>query len=130
MKWHGNLLYVSDLDASVRFYVEVLGLPLAARPAPHIAIVALENGVIYLHEDPSDAPEWLKNALESNFRGAGIICHIEVADVAALKDKLVSAGVEISRGPVEAHGQLQLYVYDPSGYNLVFVQPPAVTRRP
>lgn len=123
MKWHGNLLYARDLAASVRFYEEVLGLRVVARPAPHMAIVALENGVIYLHEDPTDAPAWLKEALNSKARGVGIICHIEVADVAALKDKLVAAGVEISQGPVRAHGQLQLYAYDPSGYNVVFVQP-------
>ena len=123
MKWHGNLLYVRDLDASVRFYVDVLGLPLVARPAPHLAIVSLENSVIYLHQDPSDAPPWLTKALESKYRGAGSIGHIEVVDVAAVRDRLVSAGVEISKGPVKAHGQLQLYVYDPSGYNLVFVQP-------
>lgn len=88
-----------------------------------MAIIALENGLLYLHADPSDAPEWLKTALSGDFRGVGIICHIEVADLHMLKDRLDAAGVEISQEPVEAHGQLQLYVYDPSGYNLVFVQP-------
>lgn len=123
MKWHGNLLYVRDLTASLQFYVDVLGLPLVARPAHHLAIIALENGVLYLHEDPADAPEWLTDALASRARGVGVICHLEVDDVAALRDTLVTAGVEISQGPVEAHGQLQLYVYDPSGYNVVFIQP-------
>lgn len=123
MKWHGNLLYVKDLTASVNFYSEVLGLPIVARPAPHIVIIALENGVLYLHEDPPDAPEWLQTALESNTRSAGIIVHIEVADLVALRGRLISGGAEISKGPIEIHGQLQLYIYDPSGYNLVFVQP-------
>lgn len=123
MKWHGNLLYVRDLAASVSFYSGVLGLPIVARPAPHLVIIALENGVLYLHEDSPDAPDWLKSALESNTRGAGIICHIEVANLLALRDRLSSGGVKSSKGPIEAHGQLQLYVYDPSGYNLVFVQP-------
>jgi catechol 2,3-dioxygenase-like lactoylglutathione lyase family enzyme len=122
MKWHGNLLYVRNLTESVMFYEGVLGLPVVARPAPHMAIISLGNGVLYLHEDPSDAPQWLKEALGSKTRGTGIICHLEVADVAAVAEKLVAAGAEISRGPVRAHGQLQLYVYDPSGYNLVFVE--------
>lgn len=117
------MLYVRDLAASVNFYSEVLGLPIVARPAPHMVIIALENGVLYLHADSPDAPDWLKAALESNTRSAGIICHIEVADVVALQDRLISGGVTISKGPIEAHRQLQLYVYDPSGYNLVFVQP-------
>ncbi len=89
-----------------------------------MAIIGLENGVLYLHHDPNDAPDWLKQALESDARGVGVICHIEVDDVWRLKDRLVAAGVEISQGPTEAHGQVQLYVYDPSGYNLVFVQLP------
>jgi catechol 2,3-dioxygenase-like lactoylglutathione lyase family enzyme len=123
MKWHGNLLYVRNLTESVTFYEGVLGLQVVARPAPHLAIVALENGVLYLHEDPPDAPQWLTEALESTVRGVGVICHLEVDDVAAVAEKLVAAGVGISRGPLEAHGRMQLYVYDPSGYNLVFVQP-------
>jgi catechol 2,3-dioxygenase-like lactoylglutathione lyase family enzyme len=123
VKWHGNLLYVRDLAASVGFYSGVLGLPIVARPAPHMVIMALQNGVLYLHADSPDAPDWLKSALESHVRGAGIICQIEVADVFVLRDRLGSGGVSISEGPIEAHGQLQLYVYDPSGYNLVFVQP-------
>ena len=72
MKWHGNLLYVRDLTASLRFYIDVLGLPLVARPAHHLAIIALENGVLYLHEGPADAPEWLTDALASRARGVGI----------------------------------------------------------
>lgn len=123
MKWHGNLLYVRDLVASIRFYVDVLGLRLVARPAQHLAIVAPDDGVLYLHEDPADAPEWLADALASRVRAVGVICNFEVEDAAALHDTLVTAGVEISQGPIEAHGQLQLDVYDPSGYNIVFVQP-------
>lgn len=64
MKWHGNLLYVRDLDASIAFYSGALGLPVVARPAPHLAIIGLANGVLYLHEDPDDAPVWLKAALD------------------------------------------------------------------
>ena len=122
MRWQGNLLYVRDLEDSVHFYAEVLGLPVVARPAPHMAIIRLGNGVLYLHEDPENAPEWMNKALDANLRGVGVICHIEVDDVATLKHRLVSSEVEISQGPIEARGQLQLYVYDPSGYNLVFVQ--------
>lgn len=122
MKWHGNLLYVRDLNASIAFYSEALGLPLMARPAPHLAIIGLENGVLYLHQDPEDAPEWLERTLESEMRGVGVICHLEVDDVYQLEERLAAAGIEISHGPVEAHGQVLLYVYDPSGYNVVFVQ--------
>src|SRR5690554_604695 len=122
MQWHGNLLYVQDLDASVEFYHGALSLPLLDRPAPHLAIVGLGNGVLYLHADPDDAREWFDQALRSGQRGIGVIVHIEVPDVDAVKQALEAKGVDISSGPVDTHGQRQLYVYDPSGYNLVFVQ--------
>ena len=37
-------------------------------------------------------------------------------------ERLEARGFEISLGPVEEHGYWRLYVYDPSGYNLVFVE--------
>ncbi len=122
MNWHGNLLYVRDLDASVAFYSEALSIEVVARPAPHIAVLGLDNGLLYLHQDPDDAPEWMRAALDSNHRGVGVICHFEVESMADLKERLALAEVEVSHGPVEAHGQLQLYLYDPDGYNLVFVE--------
>ena len=51
-----------------------------------------------------------------------MIAHIQAPDVDALNEELVSKGISISLGPVDIYGQRQLYVYDPSGYNLVFVQ--------
>lgn len=122
MKFQGNLLYVRDLAASERFYVDALGLSVMARPAPHMAILALGDGSLFLHADPPDVPEWMQTALERKVRGIGVLPHIEVPDVTAVKERLEEHGFETSRDPVEEHGYLRLYVYDPSGYNLVFVE--------
>jgi len=122
VRFQGNLLYVRDLEASVRFYEGGLGLPVVARPAPHMAIVGLGNGRVFLHADPEGAPAWLTEALDRKVRGVGVLPHIEVDSVAAVKARLEAEGFEVSLGPVEEHGYLRLYVYDPSGYNLVFVQ--------
>src|SRR5690554_3420564 len=103
MKWHGNLLYVRDVAASVAFYRDGLGLPLLSRPAPHMAMIGLGRGVIYLHADPQDAPDWLRKALESEHRGVGIILHIQVSNVNSLADTLIAKGIDISDGPVDAH---------------------------
>ncbi len=123
MKFQGNLLYVRELEESVRFYVKGLGLSVASRPAPHMAIVELGNGVIFLHEDPTDGPDTIMEALDREVRGVGVIPHIEVESVAALKAQLAGEGFETSSGPIEEHGAIRLYVYDPSGYNIVFVEP-------
>ena len=68
MRFQGNLLYVRDLEASVRFYEGGLGLPVVARPAPHMAIVGLGNGRVFLHADPEGAPAWLTEALDRKVR--------------------------------------------------------------
>ena len=123
MKLQGNLLFVRDLAEAERFYVHGLGLQVVARPAPHMAIVGIGDALIFLHEDPGDAPDWMKQALSAKVRGVGVLPHIEVADAAAVKQRLEANGFETSHGPVEEHGAMRLYAYDPSGYNLVFVQP-------
>ncbi len=124
MNWHGQLLYVADLEESVHFYGEILGLPVLARPEEHLAVIAMGGGVLYLHQDPEDAPEWLLEALSKRVRGIGVITHIEVEDMDALRERLAEHDVEVSAEPVEEHGHRQMYVYDPSGYNLVFVEIP------
>lgn len=123
MKFQGNLLYVHDLEAAVRFYEEGLGLEVVGRPAPHMAMVALGDTTVFLHTDPADAPEWLREALDRNVRGIGVLPHIEVQSAEGVKRRLEEHGYQVSLGPVEEHGALRLYVYDPSGYNLVFVEP-------
>lgn len=123
MRLQGNLLFVRDLAESERFYVNGLGLQVVARPAPHLAIVSIGDAQIFLHQDPADAPDWMKQALSAKVRGVGVLPHIQVADVAAVKEQLKSNGFQTSLGPVEEHGSMRLYAYDPSGYNLVFVQP-------
>ena len=125
MKFQGNLLYVRDLEASVRFYQDGLGLTVVARPAPHMAILALGEGFVFLHVDPAGVPQWMQEALDRKIRGIGVLPHIEAPSVAAVKERLELHGFELSAGPVEEHGDLRLYVYDPSGYNLVFVERPA-----
>lgn len=68
-------------------------------------------------------PGWMAEALGRRYRGVGTMLHIEVEDVLALHQRVVARGVEISMGPVDqSFGRRQMFVYDPSGYNLVFQQ--------
>ena len=123
MELYGLMLYVRDLDDSLNFYGEILRLPLLRRPEPHLAILKLGDTLLSLHEDPANAPKWLTDKLKDRFRGVGMLPHIEVNDIAEVRDRMADAGIEISLGPVEQYGQIQLYVYDPSGYNIVLVRP-------
>ena len=123
MELFGLMLYVRDVDDSLKFYRGLLRMSLIRRPAPHLAILQLGGTRLYLHEDPEDAPAWLKSKLAERYRGHGVLPHIEVNDLVEIRDRLADEGVDISLGPVEQHGQIQLYVFDPDGYNIVLVQP-------
>jgi lactoylglutathione lyase len=124
MRLNGLLLYVRDLDQSLHFYRDVLGLPVVARPDPHVAIVGVGNSVLYLHVDPQDMPEWMTQSLNGRYRGIGTILHLQVDDVHQMHKVLLNKGIEISLGPVDQpYGQRHLYLYDPDGYNIVLMQP-------
>ena len=121
----------NDLDATVKFYTEVLGLkfshalgddhvPSTKRYSPHIHIFfEMEDGSsIAFFECPKDpgsmkdmaSPDWIQHFA------------FEVESPEALmegKRRLESKGVEVL-GPVD-HGFLRsIYFFDPSGHRLEF----------
>lgn len=122
MKFDGCLLYVQDIEKSLEFFRDALGLPVKSRPATHFAIIDGGTSVIYLHEDPKQKRGKLQHLDGQEFRGLGVILHFEVTDVFAIRDRLVEKNIDISYGPVDQpFGQCQMYVYDPDGYNIVIM---------
>ena len=116
------VLIVADLDRSVRFYAEVLGLPLGHRSGPYAQFstgptrvslyereaMARTLGVEALHPAAPDAP-----AFELGFK---------VADVDAAYAALVSAGAGAVTPPRDRPwGQRTAYVADPDGHLIELV---------
>ncbi|NIP57754.1 MAG: hypothetical protein GWO00_07100, partial [Gemmatimonadetes bacterium] len=110
-------LRVTDLDASLAFYTDVLGFvvdTLWPADAPTLAI--LDHGPVHLmlrtegcHEDPSPA-----------FTGD---LRFDVAGVEELASAL-RGRVEIEWGPEVYHyGRREFGVRDPDGYLLIFSEP-------
>lgn len=106
---------VTDMDRSLRFYCEVLGLELlrrTARGAAGIASAVLKVGdqEINVFSDPALASAHL----DANRTGLDHFC-LEVAST-TIKD-LVAAlrqvGVEIAKGPVRRRDGTSLFVSDP-----------------
>jgi catechol 2,3-dioxygenase-like lactoylglutathione lyase family enzyme len=111
---------VSDLGASLAFYVEACGFALAyQRPEERFAYLEREGAELMLEEAPG--PEG---------RGRGVNLQIEVGDVDALHDRVARAGVRIVRELEERWyrrgdtrlGNHQFVVADPDGYLLRFFQ--------
>lgn len=126
-------LYVSQLSASLSFYVDLLGFRVDyERPEQRFAAIHLGNAHIMLEEAPSlekasvaelRAGEWRIERLERPF-GRGVNLEIEVPDVDAIATRLASVNYSFV---VEPHFKAyrvgrqvcevrQFVVGDPDGY--------------
>ncbi len=139
-------LYVSNLDASLSFYVDLLGFHVAYdRPEDRFACLALGPAYLMLEQAPALARataeqfhrgEWRTADLERPF-GRGINLEIRVSDIEA-----IGARLERARYPtlLDLHARVyrvegkpypvrQLLVADPDGYLIRFSEPSAAPAR-
>jgi lactoylglutathione lyase len=108
---------VRDLDASIRFYGEVLGLRALPRPAFSFpgAWFALGRQELHLIGDPG-----VDAARRKHHHFA-----LRVDDPAAVRTELEKRGWTALRGPApRPDGVLQLFVSDPDGYLIEFMSDP------
>lgn len=112
------LLHPADLEASVAFYRDVLGLHIyrewgrAGEPG-HGVVFFLGGGYLELSGRSADRPN---GKLE---------LWIQVADVDAVHGALVDRGVEVVEAPVDKPwGLREMRALDPDGVRLVIVQVP------
>lgn len=115
------------LDDSLTFYCDVLGFRvLYARPEKQFAY--LTRGPVHIMLEQVN-PNWKTGPLERPF-GRGLNFQIEVDDVTALRDRIVSAGFALFedietawyRRDADEVGQIEFLVQDPDGYLLRFCQ--------
>ncbi len=119
---HSVLLYVQDVQASLAYYRDKLGFQVefAADAEGGVAGFRLGETNLILHSDKEVQPGYLAS---SGKRGRGVILDFEVVDVDRYHETLMEKGVAISKAPEDkSFGLRMMYVYDPDGYNLSFVQ--------
>lgn len=106
-------LPVTDLAATHRFYVEVLGLSEAARPAFAFPGYWFEVGGQQIH------------VFEGEGTTPGAVQHfaIQVDDVEAVAHHLEGAGVGVRRSNHVTGAGHQVFVADPTGHQIEFNQP-------
>ena len=124
----GTILAVSDVDRSVRFYVDHLGFDVDALYADPPYATLSRNGVrLSLAEQGHPAPDrpgiMLRVPVDPRVLTAIVV--LEVADAAAVHQRLVAEGVPILTAPwAPPWGGLRCFVVDPDRY-LVEIEQPA-----
>jgi lactoylglutathione lyase len=105
------ILSTDDLDESMRFYSETLGMPVKFRDGTHFA--ALDAGAVTLA---------LATAVDHPMPGQ-VVVGIKTADVDAAAKAIEASGGGIVTGPYDDAHERRVVVYDNKGNGLVFYSP-------
>jgi lactoylglutathione lyase len=105
------VLSTEDLDESIRFYTEALGMSLKFRDGSHYA--ALDGGSITLA---------LATAVDHPLPGK-VAVGIKTADVDAAAKAIEDSGGALVKGPYNDAHERRAVVYDNEGNGLVFYSP-------
>lgn len=105
------ILSTDDIEESIRFYSETLGMPLKFRDGAHFA--AFDGGSITIA---------LATSLDHPMPGR-VVVGIKTADVDAAASAVEADGGAIVKGPYDDAHERRAVVYDNKGNGLVFYSP-------
>lgn len=105
------VLSTEDMDASVKFYRDVLGLPVKFQDGTHFA--ALDGGSVTVA---------LATEIDHPIPGQ-VVVGIKTDDVDGAAQAVDEAGGGIVRAPYNDAHERRAVVYDPQGNGIVFYQP-------
>jgi lactoylglutathione lyase len=114
MKLNYAIIFVSDMNRSVAFYRDVVGLPLKF-DSPHWSEFATEGATIALHM--SSAPDGQRadpNAIPAGHCRPGL----SVPDIDAFHAKMLAAKVVCIEPPHDVHGSRIAQYLDPDGLSI------------
>ena len=114
------LLEVSNLDASIAFYRDILGLRLKSRSHDFVMLES-DNVGIFLWSARWD---WEKPRSAGERHGLGMYPHFTVNDTATVVGRAREAGYRIVQEPRKYDWGTEAFVADPDGYIWAFVSPP------
>jgi lactoylglutathione lyase len=116
------VVVVDDLDRALRFYCDLLGLPLDHRSG---AFAQFATGVtrVALYERPAMAATLGRDLEPPSPDAPGFELGFKVDDCDAAFDELVSGGADAAVPPTDrAWGQRTAYVRDPDGHLVELAQ--------
>ena len=120
-----TMLRVGDLQRSVRFYTEVLGMKLLRttdRPEQKYSLAF----VGYDDESRASVLELTYNYGVPRYEMGGAFGHVAIGvpDVAKACERVRAAGGKVTRepGPVKGGSSVIAFVEDPDGYKIEFIE--------
>lgn len=117
MKFCWCTLLVGDLDASVKFYTEMMGLSVERRfqAGPGKEICFLGSGETRL--------ELISGMKSPEPRGLGVTLGFEAGPLEKALEFVKSKGVAVDSGPFQPGPEVKFFfVKDPDGYKVQFVE--------
>jgi lactoylglutathione lyase len=125
MRFLHTMLRVGDLDASIRFYTEQLGMKLLRRndyPEGKFTLAFVGYG----DESDHTVLELTHNWGRSDYTLGDAFGHLAlgVSDIYAACERLRASGVKITRepGPMKHGTTVIAFVEDPDGYKIELIQ--------
>lgn len=114
------LLEVSNLDASIAFYRDILGLRLKSRSHDFVMLESGNVGIFLW----SARWDWEKPRSNGERQGLGMYPHFSVGDPATVVERARQAGYRIIQEPRKYNWGTEAFIADPDGYALALVSPP------
>jgi lactoylglutathione lyase len=117
MKYCWCTIMVRDLDASLAFYQNVLGLKIGRRfQSPDGA------DIVFLSDGDSAEVELIRNEKAVKYEGRGLSLGFQTPNLADAMAAVKAKGIEIVRGPIKVGGGTEFfYVRDPDGVEIQIV---------
>ena len=114
----GNIiLEVKDLDTSIKFYHEILGMPIKNERQGWVDLGQQSGGTLSLH------PTSITTAQKSSSKENGIIIGLTVGDLHSAIDELNDSHVEVFRDIQERQAGKNAIILDPDGYLISLFEP-------
>jgi len=113
---------VSDVDAAIAFYIDVLGFELVEKWGPPFAMVKRADLTLWLSGPGSSAARELAVGSRPSPGGWNRLV-LETEDLVALVQKLTKSGAHFRSEIVSGPGGKQVLVSDPSGNPIELFEP-------
>ena len=114
----GNIiLEVRDLDTSIKFYHDVLGMPIKNERRNWVDLGQQSGGTLSLH------PSSITTSHTGKSKENGILIGLTIGDLQSAMEELSAANIQVFREIQERQAGKNAIILDPDGYMISLFEP-------